>query len=286
MSTPQFPPMMPASPAANTFDKIGIIAGQGDFPILIANAARANGVQVVALAIKGFASPDLETCADKTIWLELGQLGRAIEVLHENGICALTMAGRVPHTSVLQYRHFDMRAVKLLARALNKKADTLLGAVTAEFEKENIKILDSSLFLKTLMPEPGLLTPARPLTEEEAADVEFGYPIAKAVAGQDIGQTIVVKRGMVIAVEGAEGTDECVRRAGALAGPGCVIVKVSKPRQDLRFDIPVVGKKTIQVMQEAGATALAVTARETLLFHREEILRQATELGIAVTAVE
>lgn len=268
-----------------TYDKIGLIAGQGDFPILIANAARANGVHVLALALKGFASPDLPACADKTVWLELGQLSRAIEVLHENGIRALTMAGRVPHTSVLQYRHFDLRAVKLLAKAINKKADTILGAVTAEFEKENIQILDSSLFLKSLMPEPGLLTPGRPLTEEETADVEFGYPIAKVVAGQDIGQTIVVKRGMVIAVEGAEGTDECVRRAGALAGPGCVVIKVSKPRQDLRFDIPVIGKKTIQVMQESGVTALAVTARETLLFHRDEILRQATELGIGITAI-
>lgn len=270
----------PAAP-----NRIGLIAGQGDFPLLIARAARANGVEVIGLGIKGFASPELADCVDRIFWLELGQLGRAIEILHQNQVTAATMAGRVPHTSVLQYRHFDLRAMKLLARAINKKADTLLGIVVEEFNRENIRILDSSLFLKSLMPEPGLLTPGRPLTDSEIADVEFGYPIAKVVAGQDIGQTIVVKSGMVIAVEGAEGTDECIRRAAALAGEGCVVVKVSKPRQDLRFDIPVIGRRTIRIMREAGISALAVSARETLLFHREEILKQAEELGIAVVAV-
>lgn len=273
-------------PPATALARIALIAGQGDFPFLIAQAAKANGVEVVVLALRGFAKPELAECADKIFWLELGQLGRAIELMHEHGITAVTLAGRVPHTSVLQYRHFDMRAVKLLARALNKKADTLLGAVSAEFEKERIAVLDSSLFLKSLMPEAGLLTPGRPLSPEEKSDVDFGYPIAKVVAGQDIGQTIVVKSGMVVAVEGAEGTDECVRRAGLLAGPGCVVVKVSKPRQDMRFDIPVVGRKTIEVMQETGASALAVSARETLLFHRGEILKKAAECGIAVVAVE
>ena len=266
--------------------KIGLIAGQGDFPRLIAQAARSNGVEVVIFALKNFATADIESCADSVFWLELGQLGKAIELMHQNDVRSISMAGRVPHTSILQYRHFDKRAVKLLAKSLNRKADTLLGAVASEFQQEGIEVLDSSLFLKSLMPEPGLLTPKRSLTSEEQHNVDFGYPVAKAVAGQDIGQTIVVKDRIVIAVEGIEGTDKCIERAGQLAGSGCIVIKVSKPQQDMRFDIPVIGPRTIETMKSAGCTALAVSARECLLFHRDEILEEAQNSGIAVVAVD
>lgn len=264
--------------------RLAILAGAGDFPKLIAKAARGQGVDVFVLGIKGFAERDLEALASSMEWLELGQLNRAIELLHKHDIHHLILAGRVPHLSIFQYRHFDWRAVKLLARAANKKADTLLGLLVQEFENEGIHVLDSSMFLKSLMPSPGLLTKARSLTSQESEDIEFGYPIAKAIAGLDIGQTIVVKEKMVIAVEGAEGTDECILRAGNLAGPGCVVVKVSKPKQDFRFDIPVIGLKTVETMSKAGVTALAVSAGETLIFEQDAVLAEADKKGIAIVA--
>jgi DUF1009 family protein len=265
-------------------ERIAIVAGAGDFPRLIARAARSQGIDVIILGVKGFAEPNLADVATQLEWIELGQLDYAIRLLHKHGVAHLIMAGRIPHTSIFQYRHFDWRAIKLLARAPDKKADTLLGTLARELDKEGIQVLDSSLFLKSLMPAPGVLTPTRPPTARETEEIEFGYPIAKAVAGQDIGQTIVVKDKMVVAVEAAEGTDECIRRAGALAGPGCVVVKVSKPNQDFRFDIPVIGPGTIQTMADAGASALAVSAGESLIFDRERVLAMATQHNIAIVA--
>jgi DUF1009 family protein len=251
----------------------------------MAQAARSNGVQVVIFALRSFATEEIAQLSDEVFWLELGQLGKAIELMKEHDVRSVAMAGRVPHQSILQYRHFDARAVKLLARSLNKKADSLLGAVASEFEREGITVLDSSLFLKSLMPASGLLTPRRPLTPEEQENVDFAYPIAKAIAGQDVGQTIVVKDGIVVAVEALEGTDKCIRRAGELAGRGCIVVKVSKPGQDMRFDIPVIGPATIESMRAAGCTALAVSARECLVFHREEVVGMAEKNSIAMVAV-
>ncbi|MCX7626185.1 MAG: UDP-2,3-diacylglucosamine diphosphatase LpxI [Candidatus Sumerlaeaceae bacterium] len=264
--------------------EIGILAGAGDFPKLIAKAAASQGVRVFILGIKGFADHNLSDVASEIAWLELGQLNKAIELLHQHRISSLIFAGRVPHTTIFQYRHFDLRAMKLLAKAANRKADTLLNLLSEEFENEGIHVIDSSLFLKSLMPKPGLLTPRRPLTEAEIEDVEFGFPIAKVVAGQDIGQTIVVKEKLVVAVEAAEGTDECIARAGKLAGPGCVVVKVSKPQQDFRFDIPVVGKKTIETMTVAGASVLAISAGETLVFDQEHVIAEAEKKGIGIIA--
>lgn len=264
--------------------KIGILAGAGDFPKLIAKAASSQGVRVFIFAINGFGDPELSNLGDKTVWLELGQLNKAIELLQQHGISDVILAGRVPHTSIFQYRHFDWRAIRLLAKAANRKADTLLRLLSQELENEGIHVLDSSLFLKSLMPKPGLLTPNRPLTPSEMEDVEFGFPIAKVIAGQDVGQTIVVKEKMVVAVEAAEGTDECIARAGKLAGAGCVVVKVSKPQQDFRFDIPVIGKKTIETMAAAGAAALAISAGETLIFDRDDVLAEAEKKGIGIIA--
>lgn len=266
--------------------KIGILAGQGQFPLLIGRAARSAGVEVVTIAFNGFASPEVTETSDKVEWVELGQVGRVLELLHAHGIKAVAMAGRIPHSSIFQYRHFDARALKMLTRAVTRRADSLLGVVTQELEGEGIQVLDSSLYLKSLMPPPGLITRNRPLDEREMADVEFAYPIAKVIAGQDIGQTIVVKEQVVVAVEGLEGTDECIRRAGKLAGPGCVVMKVSKPRQDFRFDIPVIGRGTVEALVEAACSALAVNARECLIFDRDEVVRDAEAANIGIIAVE
>ena len=273
-----------SAPPSPIHSHIGLIAGEGDFPKLIARAARAANVHVTIIAITGFASPDLQQEAAETHWVELGQVSKVLYILQERNIRAVTMSGRVPHSSIFQYRHFDARAVKMLARAVNRKADSLLGVVTRELGKEGIEVMDSSLFLKSLMPAEGLLTPQRPLTERELADVQFGMPLAKAIAGLDVGQTIVVKELVVVAVEGLEGTDACITRAGELAGPGCVVIKVSKPQQDLRFDIPIVGRTTLKKMKAAGCSALAFSAGETLLFDREEVLALADEANIAVLA--
>jgi len=262
--------------------RIGLIAGQGDFPLLIARAARSAGTEVVALCIKGYASEELPDLSSRSYWLELGQLAKAIEVLKEEGITQLTMAGRIPHNTIFQYRHFDWRAMKLLARAASKRADAIMETVCEEFARDGITVIESSLFLRSLMPEPGMLTTSRQLTQDEEADISFGVPIAKIVAGQDIGQTIVVKDKSVVAVEGLEGTDKCIRRAGDLAGPGCVVVKVAKPTQDLRFDIPIVGPGTIKSMKESGATALALSAGRSLLFHRDQVVAEAEAAGIAI----
>lgn len=266
-------------------NRIGLIAGQGDFPLLIARSAISTGTEVVALCIKEFASPELETIATRSHWLELGQLQVAIDTLKKENVSHLTMAGRVPHNSIFQYRHFDWRAMKLLARAAGKRADELLNTVCAEFLKEGIQVIDSSMFLKSLMPGPGLLT-SRPPTATEQRDIDFALPLVQALAGLDIGQTIVVKDSSVIAVEGMEGTDHCIRRAGELAGSGTVVVKTAKPKQDLRFDIPVIGPGTIKSMKSAGSTALALSAGKSLIFHKDEVIELAEEAGICITIFE
>jgi DUF1009 family protein len=243
-------------------------------------------VQVITIAFKGFASPQVAETSDVVEWVELGQVSRVLELLHTHGVKAVAMAGRIPHASIFQYRHFDARALKMLTRAVTRRADSLLSVVTRELESEGIEVLDSSLYLKSLMPPPGLITRNRPLDEREKADVEFAHPIAKVIAGQDIGQTIVVKEQVVVAVEGLEGTDACILRAGELAGPGCVVVKVSKPRQDLRFDIPIVGRGTLESLVKARCSALAVSARECLIFDREELEASAEAANIGIIAVE
>jgi len=264
--------------------RIGLLAGEGDFPLLISKSARSNGHEVFAYAIRGFAGIAIEEAATETHWVELGQLNHTLGLMKQHGISAITMAGRVPHKTIFQYRHFDSRLIKVLGRAVNRKADGLLAAVCSEFESEGIRVLDSTLFLRSFMPPAGLLTPSRSPTATEQHDLDFGFPIANAVAGQDIGQTVVVKEKAVIAVEGMEGTDECVLRAGQLAGPGCVVIKVSKPRQDMRFDVPVVGPGTIKSMAAAGATALGISAGECLLLHRERVLDLAREHSICIIA--
>jgi DUF1009 family protein len=269
-----------------TPQKIGIIAGQGDFPILIARAAESSGTRVTALCINGFASDELPAITTNSHWLELGQLSKAIEILKAEDVKHVIMAGRIPHSSIFQYRYFDWRAMKLMAKAAGKRADELLSTVCDEFAREGISVEDSSMFLQNLMPKPGLITKGRPITDSELEDIDFGVPIAKSIAGHDIGQTVVVKDQMVVAVEGMEGTDKCIRRAGELAGPGCVVIKVSKPRQDLRFDIPIIGPGTVNSMKRAGAAALAFSSGRSLIFHREQVTAEAEDAGIGITVFE
>jgi len=273
-------------PPPEDLTRFGLIAGGGQFPLLLARAARSRNIEVVAFGLRNFADPALEQEANSVDWVELGQVNRLIELFHEKGITHVAMVGRVHHTSIFQYRHFDARALKMLASALNRKADTLLELVCLELAKENIEVIDSTLFMRTFMPKPGPLTTARELTAGEKEDIEFGMPLARSVAGLDIGQSIVVKDKMVLAVEGAEGTDGCIARGAQLGGDGTMLIKVSKPRQNFRFDVPIIGLTTIEEMVKAKASVVAISANESLVFNREEVIAMAEANGIVVVAVE
>jgi DUF1009 family protein len=264
---------------------LGLMAGEGRFPFLICEAAAELGIPVQAFAVKGITPPDLVGHATKTHWMELGQFSDFIRQCHAEGIRHVVMAGRIPHNAIWRYRGFDMRSLKLLGRMVSRKADSILGTVVQELAGEGIEVIDSSLLLGGCMPGKGLLTPSRPLSSREEKDITFGFPIARQVAGMDIGQTIVVKDLAVVAVESLEGTDETIRRGGRIADGNVVVIKVCKPHQDSRFDIPVVGPGTIRTLRDAGGGALAIMSGETLFFDREEAVTLAHEFGIGIVAI-
>jgi DUF1009 family protein len=271
--------------SASDLRHLGLIAGEGQFPFLLARAARDRQISVTAIGINGITSPDLAQEVDAMYWVEFGQFNRLIETCHRAGIQKAMMAGRIKHHSIFHMAtKIDMRGMKLLTRAVSKKADALLGAITDELARENIEILDSTLLMRKCMPPPGLLTPSVPPRPGVMEDIHFGRPIATAVAGIDIGQTLVVKEKAVIAVEAMEGTDATILRAGQIAGEGCVVIKVSKPRQDKRFDVPVIGVTTIEKLIRIQAAALAIPGGEALFFERKEACALAAEHGICIFA--
>lgn len=270
--------------------RIGLIAGSGRFPLLFAEEARRAGVEVLALGIQGVTDPALERMVARLEYYPLGRLDAPIRLLKEAGITQAVMAGKVQHSSLFGGVLPDLRAIKLLARLKDKCTDTILSAVAGEFSKEGIELLPSSTYLSHLIPGPGVLTRRKPTAAEET-DLALGWRAAKALSGFDIGQSVVVKDGAVVAVEAMEGTDATVQRAAELAGahggaPGLVVVKVAKPRQDVRFDLPVVGLDTLKTLERCKVTALAVEAGKTLFFDLNEFLRGADTLGLAVAALE
>lgn len=265
--------------------KIGLIAGQGDFPVLLAQGAKSAGVELIAFGVKGLASDGLDAYASATYILKLTELTRLFELCKHHGIRHLIMAGRIPHRILLQQISFDARILSVLKNLKNKKADSLLLAATREIEKEGIEVLDSTMFLTSCMPEAGFLTSPRVKpTEEFMKEIKFAYPIAKEIAKLDVGQAIAVKNQIVVAVEGIEGTDELILRSGELAGDGVVFVKVSKPRQDMRFDVPVVGKKTFENLQKIKAGGLCVSAGKTIFLDRDYSLEIAHNNNMSVYA--
>ncbi len=265
-------------------EKIGLIAGSGAFPITFADAARASGHKVMAIAIQGFASPELADHVDEIHWLAVGQLDTLIALCHKNHVSNLALAGKIEHVTLFKLGIPETRVIRVLMRLKDRRAESLTRALIEELKNENIHVLDSSLFLKSLMPPEGLLTVHRPLQKREEQAVEFGWPLARKIAHLDIGQSLIVKDGVVVAVEGAEGTDGAILRAGQLAGPGTVVIKASRPCQDFRFDLPVVGIQTIRTMIEAKATALAISAGETIMLDREEMVALAEKSDIAIIA--
>ncbi len=261
-----------------------MLAGGGEFPKLIARAVRDSGQKLFVICIQDITDPDIASSAHGHAWVRIGELNKSIQFLKSNGVTRAIMAGRVPHSALFQLKSFDFRAIRLATKMGlgNLRADRVLGVVTEEFNKDGIEIVDSTLFLKSFMPGPGLLTPRCPLRPEEVEWVSMGHRLAKISAAHDIGQTLVVKDGIVVAVEALEGTDSCIRRSGELAGPGIVVVKVSKPNQDLRFDVPVVGRGTIDSLVAAQARLLALSSGKSLLFNREEMIARAEEQGITL----
>jgi len=262
----------------------GLIAGNGDFPFLVLEGARSRGIEMAVIAIREEASPALEQAARRFHWISLGELGRGIDLLHQEGVKHAVMAGQVKHNKIFSSIRPDWRLAKLLFALPSKNTDSLIGAVAKVLEDEGIELVDSTRFLGPLLPHTGVLTKRAP-DASEAADIDYGRRIAAQIAGLDLGQTVVVRDRACVAIEAMEGTDETIERAARIAsGQRLVIVKVSKPRQDMRFDVPVIGLQTIEVMRRANATALAIDAGRTLLFDREALIRAADEAGIAIQA--
>ncbi len=266
--------------------RLGLIAGNGRFPFLVLDAARRLGHEVVIIAVKEEASPDLETVAASAPAVaihrvSLGQLGRAIDLLRRADVTHAVMAGQVKHVKLFAGILPDRALLSVLLRLKAKNTDAIIAAIAEVMREHGIELIDSTAFLKPLMARTGVMTRRAP-TPEESEDFAFGHRMADAIAGLDIGQTIVVKDRAVVAVEAMEGTDDVIARAGRLAGPGTRVVKVAKPKQDMRFDVPVVGRRTIEAMVAAGASALTVDAGKTRFGDGDDIVRAADAAGIAI----
>jgi len=266
-------------------NKIGLIAGNGNFPIAFAQAAKLKGLQVIAVAHEGETLPELAQLVDAIFWVKVGQLGKIITILKEQGVVDVLMAGGIKKTRFFGNTLPDMRGMALLAKMAHKKDDSLLRAVAEELESEGITVRESTLFLDSIVAQQGLLTKRKP-SKEERRDIEFGWQMAKEIGRLDIGQTVVVKDQVILAVEAIEGTDEAIRRGGRLCGQGAVVVKVCKPQQDLRFDLPAIGTQTIKSMLEVQASCLAVEAGKTIIIERETVINDANRAGITIIAMQ
>lgn len=265
---------------------IGLIAGNGTFPFLVLRAARQLGHDVTVVAIKGEAFPELEALAAEVggttfQWIALGQLGKCIAALRGAGVSRAVMAGQVKHVKLFTDVMPDITMMMVLTKLKAKNTDALISAIADVLQSNGIRLMNSTALLADLMAREGVLTKKKP-DDVMTKDFEFGYRVADVIAGVDVGQTIVVKDRAVVAVEAMEGTDAAITRAGALAGPGTRVVKVAKPGQDMRFDVPVVGVATIQVMQAAGADGLSIDAGRTLILDGDAFLQAADAANIVV----
>jgi hypothetical protein len=266
--------------------RIGLIAGNGRFPFLVLDAARAQGHDVTIVAAREETFPELNEAAKRhgaaIHWISLGQLGKCISLLRDAGVTHAVMAGQVKHTKIFSSGIIpDLTFLSVLRQLSSKNTDGLIGAVANVLHERGIELMDSTSLLQPLLARPGVLTKRAP-SDEEQTDFDFGCRMADVIAGLDIGQTIAVKHQAVVAVEAMEGTDDVIARAGRLAGPGVRIVKVSKPKQDMRFDVPVVGVATMEAMRAAGANALSVDAGKTLMIDGDAVIAVADEAGITV----
>ncbi len=284
--------------------KLGLIAGNGRFPFLLLDAARAHGTEVVVAAIREETDREIDARAQadpgiRVHWLSLGELSRLIDMFHREGVSQAVMAGQVKHKQIFSSIRPDWRLAKLLLNLRTRNTDMLLGAVAKVLADEGIELIPSTSYLEPLLAQPGVLT-ARAPTDQETRDIAYGREVARHLAAFDLGQTVIIAAQACVAVEAMEGTDATIERAGSimrsLGDPASdpastldrslTVVKVAKPKQDLRFDVPVIGIRTIETMRAAGATCLALEAHRTLIFDRDAIRSQADAAGIAVIALE
>lgn len=266
--------------------RLAMIAGNGRFPLLVLQAAHDQGIHPLVVAIKEEASAELEKRASAIHWLGLGEISKLLELLSQEDVRKVVLAGQVKHVQMFKPIQADGLARVAFDSMERRNTDALIGAFVRMLEGRGIEVVDSTLFLKPLLPEAGTLTRRAP-DPSEMADITYGREIAKKIAGLDIGQTVVVADRACVAVEAMEGTDATIQRAATLShGRRLVVVKVSKPYQDMRFDVPVVGPGTIEVMKRAHASALAVDAGKTLLFERRRLLEEADDAGIAIVACD
>lgn len=263
--------------------KIGLIAGEGGFPFLVAQAAREKDFEVIAVAIREEASPELSQVVDRLYWIHIGELGKLIKALQREGITQAVMAGKIQKRYLFSQIKPDLKATLLYMRLKEKNDDAILEGICDELKREGIEVLECTPFVSRLLIPPGVLTRRAP-SQWEWRDIEFGRRMARLIAGMDIGQTVVVKNCAVLAVEAIEGTNEAIRRGAAWGGERAVIVKVAKPHQDLRFDVPVVGKDTLEVMREVKASVLALDAGKVIAVDQEGMLSVAEEAKIAIVA--
>lgn len=264
--------------------KFGLIAGNGKFPFLVLEGARKAGAEVVVAAIREETDPEIERVAARVTWVGIGQLGKMLRFFKSEGVEKAIMAGQVKHVQIFSRAIPDVRMLKMLLRLPKRNTDALIGAVAGELETEGIELIDSTYFLKDHLPTAGTLTKRAP-DERERGDLEYGLEIAQEIARLDLGQTIVIRDRACVAIEAMEGTDAVIRRAGGLVRGRLTVVKIAKPDQDMRFDVPVVGVPTIESMIDSGATCLCLTAGKTLMFDREEMIKLANKHKIAVVAV-
>lgn len=270
--------------------RIGLIAGNGRFPIIFAEGARVNGLDVVAVGIRGETQPELDKYVDKFCWVGIAQMGKLIGILKKAGVTNAVMAGGLTKANVFaKFMNInfmpDLRTVNLIYKVIKDRQDhSILDAIADELAKDGIELQPAALYVPELLAQRGVLTKRVP-SGREMADIEFGWEIAKRVAGMDVGQCIVVKERVVMAVEAFEGTDETVKRGGRLGGKGVVVIKLSKQEQDERFDLPTIGRETISVLKGCGASALAIEGGKTIVLDSEETIKAADDNKIAIFAM-
>lgn len=270
-------------PVPPGIDELVLIAGTGDYPLLLARSARDRGVRrIVAIAFRRETSREIERWADEVRWIHMGQFGAFLDALAGCGIRNAVMAGQITPSNLFSIR-LDRVALSLLASLKERNAHSIFGAISDKIRALGIELLPAYLFMESAMPSPGLIG-QRPPSDAESADIELGRRVAKTTSGIEIGQTVAVKGGTILAVEAFEGTDETIRRAASLGGRGIVVVKVAKQGHDMRFDIPVIGDRTLKLLRKIRASVLAVEAHRTILLEREKLARMADEAGLCFVA--
>lgn len=265
--------------------RIGLVAGAGKFPIVLANAANKRGIKVMTIAIKEETDPKLEAFSDKIVWFSVGELDKIVNTFIKEKIESVFMAGKIKKTIMYSDIDLDNRLKTLLNKLENRNDDVILNAFVSELSEHGIIVRNSAEYIPELLAPEGVLTKIRP-DEQTVQDIRYGFSMAKQIAGLDIGQTVVVKDKAVLAVEAIEGTDKAIERGGILGNGGIVVAKVAKPSQDMRFDIPVVGITTLAQLEHAKARAIVIESGKTILLDKDELISRANDKGIAIVGIK